>query len=187
VLEQGMLTVFRMKTVREVLVFFDKQFIIVDGVRGLVLKKEYQEYKFTTTQSLKEQFASLTADPCIFVKELENGDHTFIVLHINIQATLKELKLEGLHTRRLPLVNGAIKVLLSKHVMGLPTLPPREITLYQCIIGKLFYTAMCSYFDIVFSIGMLGRYSHSKLTSYGYGKARFRLPQIHTERQVSLL
>jgi hypothetical protein len=52
VLEQGMLTVFGMKTVREVLVFFDKQFIIVDGVRGLVLKKEYQEYKFTTQRTI---------------------------------------------------------------------------------------------------------------------------------------
>jgi hypothetical protein len=28
----------------------------VDGVRGLMLKKEYQEYKFTTIQSLKDQF-----------------------------------------------------------------------------------------------------------------------------------
>jgi hypothetical protein len=46
-------SVFGMKTVRKVLVFFDKQFIIMDGVRGLVLKKEYQEYKFTTIQSLK--------------------------------------------------------------------------------------------------------------------------------------
>jgi hypothetical protein len=49
-------SVFGMKTVREVLAFFDKQFIIVDGVRGLVLKKEYQEYKFTIIQSLKDQF-----------------------------------------------------------------------------------------------------------------------------------
>jgi hypothetical protein len=48
--------VFEMKTVRKVLAFFDKQFIIVDRVRGLMLKKEYQEYKFTTTQSLKDQF-----------------------------------------------------------------------------------------------------------------------------------
>jgi hypothetical protein len=49
-------SVFGMKTVRKVLVFFDKQFIIVDRVRGLVLKKEYQEYKFIIIQSLKEQF-----------------------------------------------------------------------------------------------------------------------------------
>jgi hypothetical protein len=34
-------SVFGMKTVRKVLVFFDKQFIIVDGVKGFVLKKEY--------------------------------------------------------------------------------------------------------------------------------------------------
>jgi hypothetical protein len=58
-----------------------------------------------------------------------------------IQVTLKELKLKRLHMHRLPLVDGAIKVLLSEHVMRSPTLLPCEITLYQCIVGKLLYTA----------------------------------------------
>jgi hypothetical protein len=51
-------------------------------------------------------------------------------------------------------------VLLSEHVMELPTLPPRKITLYQCIIGKLLYAATCTCFDIMFSVVILGRYSH---------------------------
>jgi hypothetical protein len=76
--------------------------------------------------------------------------------------TLKELKLERLHTYKLPLVDGAIKVLLSEYVMELPILSSREITLYQCIVGKLLYTAAtCTRFNIMFSVGMLGRYSHA--------------------------
>jgi hypothetical protein len=48
--------IFTMKTVKKVMIFLDKQFIIVDEVRGLILKKEYQKYTFTITQSLKDQF-----------------------------------------------------------------------------------------------------------------------------------
>jgi hypothetical protein len=77
-----------------------------------------------------------------------------------IQVTLKELKFKRLYTHKLPLVNRVIKVLLSEHIMRLPTLSSCKITLYQCIIDKFLYTVMCTCFDITFSIDMLGRYSH---------------------------
>jgi hypothetical protein len=106
-----------------------------------------------------------------------------------IQATLKELKLEGLHTCRLPLTDGAIKVLLSEHIMGLPML--LEITLYQCIVDKLLYTAMCTCFDIAFSVMAMAKYilgylkytlntklvyhisDSKKVTAYAYVNADF--------------
>jgi hypothetical protein len=62
---------------------------------------------------------------------------------------------------RLPFVDGVIKALLSEHITGLLMLLSREITLYQYIINKLLYTTTYTHFDIVFSIGMLGRYSHT--------------------------
>jgi hypothetical protein len=77
-----------------------------------------------------------------------------------IQVILKELKLEGLHICRLSLMDRAIKALLSEHIIELPTLPSCEITLYQSIVGKL-YTAIYTRFDIMFSIGILSRYSHA--------------------------
>jgi hypothetical protein len=78
--------VFGMKIVREVLAFFDKQFIIVDGVRGLVLKKKYQEYKFTTTQSLKNQFLEYelkyerVKEKRVEISDKERKDYLFISL-----------------------------------------------------------------------------------------------------------
>jgi hypothetical protein len=66
---------------------------------------------------------------------------------------------------------GVIKALLSEHVMGLPMLPPYEITLYQC---KLLYTTTCTHFDIMFSIDILGRYSHT-LNSHHMTMAKYVL------------
>jgi hypothetical protein len=52
-------------------------------------------------------------------------------------------------------------VFLSEHVTGLSMLLLCEITLYQCIISKLLYTATCTRFDITFSVDVFSRYSHA--------------------------
>jgi hypothetical protein len=54
-------SIFGMKTVREVLAFFDKQFIIVDGVRGLVLKKETKNTNSPQYNHLKNNFWSMNS------------------------------------------------------------------------------------------------------------------------------
>jgi hypothetical protein len=65
--------------------------------------------------------------------------------------------------------------------MGLPTLSPCEITLYQCIVGKLLYTTMCTHFNITFSVDILGRYSHTLnshhmiMTKYVLGYLKYTL------------
>jgi hypothetical protein len=96
---------FRMKTVREVLVFFDKQFIIVDGVKGLILKKEYQEYKFTTIQSLKDQFLEYelkyerVKEKRVKISDKERKDYLLILLPKSFIHILTIISIYNLNTK----------------------------------------------------------------------------------------
>lgn len=77
-----------------------------------------------------------------------------------IQESAKQLGLENQKPNKSPLTEGQVKSFLSPDTKAQP-LPPKDITMYKRIVGKMLYAAICTRPDMAFATSLLGRYAHA--------------------------